>query len=117
MEKCFFCRIQGKEKIAENGDFFSVYDDFPVSRGHALVVPKAHIVSFLELSPDQAREMHKLIKETIKVLQGRFRPDGFNIGINEGRAAGRTVDHLHVHIIPRYKGDVKKPAGGVRNLF
>ena len=116
MEKCFFCSVQGK-KIAENRDFFSMYDDFPASRGHALVIPKAHLVSFLELSSGQVQEMCKLIKETVKVLQGRFKPDGFNIGINEGRAAGRTQDHLHVHIIPRYKGDVENPAGGVRNLF
>jgi len=119
-KKCFFCSIQkhGKtNKIAETANFFSRYDGFPVSKGHAEVVPKAHIVSVFGLHGNQIRELYELVERTTKILKARFKPDGFNIGINEGKAAGRTQPHLHVHIIPRFKGDVANPIGGIRNIF
>ena len=119
--KCFFCDLWKGDmpnKILENDEFFSMYDDSPVSPGHALVIPKKHVVSFFEeLKPDYIARLYDFIRITKNEVDKKHNPDGYNIGINDGRAAGRTIDHLHIHIIPRYKGDEKNPRGGVRNLF
>ena len=123
MKPCFFCDLgQGKKEIIdlilENEDFFAIYDDSPVSPGHALVIPKKHIVSFFEeLEPDYIVRLHEFIRATKSEIDKKHNPDAYNIGINDGREAGRTIDHLHIHIIPRYEGDEKNPRGGVRNLF
>ena len=101
----------------ESENFFSRYDDFPVSKGHALVVPKKHIESFFDLKDDNMKELYKLIKKTCEKIREKFNPNGFNIGVNEGAAAGRTIDHLHIQIIPRYVGDVENPKGGIRWIF
>lgn len=119
-EKCFFCDIQKQEddkKIIEKGDFFSRFDDFPISKGHAVIIPKSHVASIFELSSQQIQNLFFLIGETKKILKDKFSPNGFNIGINEGESAGQSIFHLHVHLIPRYIGDVKNPRGGVRNIF
>jgi len=119
-ENCFFCDIQKKDdkkRIAENEFFFSRYDDFPVSKGHAEVIAKQHVLSFFSMSAEQAQHMYSLIKETAKILQKNHKPDGFNIGVNEGEAAGQTVMHLHVHLIPRYQGDTGRSHRGIRNIF
>jgi diadenosine tetraphosphate (Ap4A) HIT family hydrolase/predicted house-cleaning noncanonical NTP pyrophosphatase (MazG superfamily) len=120
VEKCFFCDVQKRRDdkiIIENKDFFSRYDDFPISKGHVEVIPKRHIRSFVELSPGQLKSFFNLLKKTKIILQEKFNPDGFNIGINEGESAGQSIPHLHIHVIPRYRGDVKNPRGGVRNIF
>jgi len=119
-KKCFFCYIQSQEddkRITESENFFSRYDDFPVSKGHAEVILKSHIVSFFDLSEGQIKELYELLRKTKEIVETEFKPDGFNIGINEGTAAGQTQDHLHVHLIPRYKGDAANPKGGIRNIF
>ncbi len=116
IENCFFC-TQPKEKlILEDNVFFSIYDAAPVSPGHAIVVPKFHIVSFFDMLPDMASDMHAFILKVKEKVDAKYKPHGYNIGINDGRAAGRSIDHLHVHLIPRYNGDVPNPRGGVRNL-
>jgi len=120
IQKCFFCDIQKQKdnkRIIENKDFFSRYDDFPVSNGHAEIIPKSHISSIFELSTQQISGLFELLTETKKIIEKKFNPDGFNIGVNEGESAGQSVFHLHVHLIPRYKGDVKNPRGGIRNIF
>lgn len=121
MEKtCFFCSVLGKKDelfICENSTFFARYDVFPVTKGHSLIVPKKHTLSFFDLSPDELADFYDLIKKVREIVQEKYNPDAFNIGINEGREAGRTVDHLHMHLIPRYKGDVPNPTGGVRNII
>ena len=119
-KRCFFCDIQENKSeifIAENDEFFARFDKFPVSRGHAEIVPKKHLASFFELSPEQVLSLYSLIKEAKELITAKFKPDGFNIGINEGTAAGQSLMHLHVHLIPRYAGDVKNPSGGVRNVL
>ena len=119
-KKCFFCDIQKQEddkKILENEDFFSRYDDFPVSKGHTEVISKDHISSLFDLSAQQLANCYDLLKKTKNLIQEKFKPDGFNIGVNEGKAAGQSIPHLHIHIIPRYNGDVKNPRGGIRNIF
>lgn len=118
-EYCFFCNQDNKEKqqwIAENDLFYSRWDGFPVSNGHAEVVPKRHIVSFFELTNTEVLQMYDLIIKTQKIITEKFNPAGYNIGLNEGSVAGRTIHHLHLHIIPRYVGDVENPRGGIRNV-
>lgn len=116
-KNCFLCNISADEKIVENKDFFSAFDDFPVSKGHVLVISKAHVASVFELSSEQYKNLFSLLNETKEILRKKFNPGGFNIGINEGEAAGQSIFHLHVHLIPRYKGDMENPKGGVRNIF
>lgn len=120
MKECFFCEIQRtaqKRYIAENKTCFAVYDGFPVSKGHVLIVPKDHIESYFDLKAEQLLDCDALLKKAQHVVAQKFHPDGYNIGINEGRAAGRTIDHLHIHLIPRYQGDLENPTGGVRNVI
>ncbi len=118
VENCLFCDNSEKhEIILENRLFYSRWDKFPVSEGHALVILKRHIISLFELTLDELVWMYDLLCRTKEVINQRFSPDGYNIGVNEGQAAGRTVNHLHIHLIPRYKGDVENPRGGVRNII
>jgi diadenosine tetraphosphate (Ap4A) HIT family hydrolase len=103
--------------MLETDLFYARWDNFPVSPGHAEIVPKRHIESIFDLNEEEREEMFELLRSMKEVIQIRHRPDGFNVGVNEGRAAGRTIDHLHVHLIPRYVGDVEDPVGGVRNII
>jgi diadenosine tetraphosphate (Ap4A) HIT family hydrolase len=117
---CFFCDVQNiddSQKIIENELFYARYDDFPVNPGHCLVFPKNHLVSLFDLSDDMVLSLYHLLIQTKSIIDENYSPDGFNIGVNEGRAAGRTQDHLHLQIIPRYNGDVENPCGGIRNLI
>lgn len=88
----------------------AIRDGFPVSQGHSLIIPKRHVSRFSELTPQENSEIVGLIG----VTQNTMNPDGFNVGFNEGVAAGQTVPHFHIHVIPRYTGDVVNPRGGVR---
>lgn len=120
MQDCLFCDYKNSDQhkvIAENSLFYARWDNFPVSKGHAEVVPKKHIDSFFELSKDDIGELLELAKQVQEMIREQYSPDGFNIGVNDGVAAGRTIHHLHVHIIPRYKGDVDDPVGGVRHVI
>ncbi len=95
----------------------AIRDAFPVSPGHTLLVPRRHVVSLFDLTVVEWVELGQLLAWVRTALQAEFRPDGFNIGVNEGVAAGQTVMHLHVHLIPRYRGDRPDPRGGVRSIF
>ncbi len=117
---CFFCDIQKEEdknKIIENEHFFSRYDDFPVNPGHCEIISKDHVISFFNLSSQEIQSLFDLIRKTKEIVQKKFNPGGWNIGINEGKAAGATQNHVHFHLIPRYKGDIKNPRGGIRNVI
>ena len=89
-------------------------DNHPVSPGHTLIIPKRHVASFFETTEEERQAMLRLLDEAKVILDRKHRPDGYNIGINGGEAAGQTVMHLHIHLIPRYKGDRPDPRGGVR---
>ena len=118
--KCFFCDIQTgstDKKILENKSFFSRFDLFPVALGHAEIVLKRHAESFFDLTAEEVSDMHDLLVKMKCIIDEQFHPDGYTIGVNDGRAAGRTIDHLHIHLIPRYTGDVENPRGGVRNVI
>ena len=103
--------------ISETKTFYARWDNFPVNKGHAEVVPKKHIESFFEMTKKESSQMFEFTREIKKIIDKKFKPDAYNIGINDGEEAGRTIHHLHVHIIPRYKGDVKNPRGGIRNII
>ncbi len=109
-----FFPVETERLIAQNESAIAFFDIFPVSPGHALVIPRKVVSSFFDLSPEMRADSWRLIDEARSVLVDRFKPDGFNIGINEGLAAGQTVPHAHVHVIPRYRDDVEDPRGGIR---
>ncbi len=116
---CLFCDIKDDQAIhiASSQNFVSIYDETPVTKGHALIFPKKHIESFFDLNKEEVIELYELIKEVKKLIDKVYKPDAYNIGINNGQAAGRTIHHLHVHLIPRYEGDVENPRGGVRHII
>ena len=94
-----------------------IRDAYPVSPGHTLVIPRRHVRSFFDLSSDERAALLALLDEAKLQLDSEFRPAGYNIGINDGPAAGQTIGHLHIHLIPRYSGDQTDPKGGVRWIF
>jgi diadenosine tetraphosphate (Ap4A) HIT family hydrolase len=96
---------------------YSARDSYPVSPGHTVVIPKRHVASFFDLTPGEVNACMELITEQRKLLDEEFNPDGYNVGVNIGPAAGQSVLHVHIHIIPRYKGDVENPQGGVRHVI
>jgi diadenosine tetraphosphate (Ap4A) HIT family hydrolase len=112
--QCVFCQLPRERIVSENEHAILIEDGFPVSLGHSLVIPKRHMASFFEASAGELVAMLDLIDLARGALQERHQPDGFNIGINDGAAAGQTVPHLHIHLIPRYQGDQTDPRGGVR---
>jgi diadenosine tetraphosphate (Ap4A) HIT family hydrolase len=103
--------------VASNERAFALRDRFPVSPGHTLVVPRRLIATWFEATPEERSAIFELVDEVKRALDLELRPDGYNIGINAGEAAGQTVMHLHVHVIPRYRGDVDDPRGGVRHVI
>lgn len=111
---CPFCESLAERIVLSADEALAIRDAYPVSPGHTLVVPRRHIGSFFELSAVERDAMLELLAQTRAELARIFQPDGFNVGINDGAAAGQTVPHLHVHLIPRYRGDVPDPRGGVR---
>lgn len=115
---CLFCNPKDEEIIAENAHAQLIMDSFPVSDGHCLIVPKRHIATYFEATEKEHTAFFELIKKAESwVAEQGFLPDGFNIGSNNGIAAGQSVFHLHIHIIPRYTGDVENPRGGVRQVI
>lgn len=103
--------------VAHNALAFAIRDGFPVSAGHTLVVPKRVVADWDSASVQERVAIMELVDVVKTDLRDRFDPDGFNLGINEGAAAGQTVFHLHVHVIPRYAGDVPDPRGGIRHVI
>ena len=112
---CIFC-TPNREILAENANGLAFFDSFPVSRGHALVVPKRHVMTIFEMSEEEYTDCFRLVLALRDLLFARYSPHGFNVGANCGEAAGQSVWHAHIHVIPRYKGDVPDPRGGVRGV-
>ena len=111
---CPFCTLPAWRIQAENEHAVLIRDAFPVSAGHSLVIPKRHNGSYFETTEAERRDMQALLEAAKTGIESELLPQGFNIGINDGAAAGQTVPHLHMHLIPRYVGDVADPRGGVR---
>jgi len=106
-----------REPIMDSGSCYAVFDLFPVNDGHVLVIPKRHVGDYFDLTPDETREVWEMVAEVKAFLEKEYNPRGFNVGVNVGEAAGQTIDHVHIHVIPRYPGDMDDPTGGVRHVI
>jgi diadenosine tetraphosphate (Ap4A) HIT family hydrolase len=111
---CPFCTLPDSRIVEENEHAVVILDGFPVSLGHSLIIPKRHVGSFFEITDIERAALFKLLDRAKELVSDQHQPDGFNIGINDGAPAGQTVPHLHIHLIPRYDGDLADPRGGVR---
>jgi diadenosine tetraphosphate (Ap4A) HIT family hydrolase len=118
INKCPFCEGFDEDRILyQDSSWVAVYDAYPVSKGHVLVIPKRHAETYFDLNYIELASIGIVIGVVKRILDKKFNPDGYNIGINCGEMAGQTVPHCHIHIIPRYKGDVEDPRGGVRGVI
>ena len=103
--------------IVESATAYAIFDKFPVSKGHALIIPKKHCADYFDLTFREQSACIFMLNKVQEILANKFKPDGFNVGINICETAGQTVPHVHIHLIPRYKGDVENPRGGVRGII
>ena len=111
---CPFCKIP-PERVVEGNEFaILVRDSYPLTPGHSLVIPRRHVQSIFDVVPEELQALWKLVEKARALIDDLHRPANYNLGINDGPAAGQSVPHLHVHVIPRYRGDVVEPRGGVR---
>ncbi len=118
MNNCIFCRIEEEKILKKNRYIFCIRDRFPVTKDHCLLIPRRHFSSFFEIKEKELLALFKLINETRLILKSADPLiKGFNIGVNSGAAAGQTVFHCHIHLIPRREGDTENPAGGVRGVI
>ena len=114
-DPCRFCtprRVTGRNELA-----YSTRDSYPVSPGHSLIIPLRHVASFFDLSPEEVSACMELLIQEQKTLDTEFDPDGYNVGVNVNAAAGQSIFHVHIHLIPRYAGDSSHPQGGVRQVI
>ena len=115
---CPFCKLNSKvELICETATAVAFFDGYPVSEGHTLIIPKHHVANYFDLSVEEQKDLWHMVNHCKTILEKRYHPDGFNVGINVNEAAGQSVFHVHIHLIPRYKGDVENPKGGVRGVI
>ena len=115
---CPFCNPDSeRELLLESATAYGMFDKFPVSNGHTLIITKKHCSNYFELSFKEQSACWFMLNKAKEILTKEFKPDGFNIGININDSAGQTVPHVHIHIIPRYKDDVEEPRGGVRGVI
>lgn len=120
-ERCIFCNIRDNLNesriIYENDLWVAILDGYPVSIGHTLLIPKRHCATYLDLNMGEYATLASSIKEVVNILKKIYEAKDFNIGVNCGEAAGQTIMHCHIHIIPRYDGDCENPRGGVRGVI
>ena len=117
-EECRFCRKPDGRRVMIEGKYgFAAYDRHPASEGHFLVIPHRHFASYFDINDQEREDLWSIVAEAKKMVDEAFNPDGYNIGINVGEWAGQSIHHLHIHVIPRYKGDVENPRGGVRGVI
>jgi diadenosine tetraphosphate (Ap4A) HIT family hydrolase len=115
--RCFFCSFFKFKPLFEGDDILIIEDAHPVSDGHLLIITKRHVESFFLTTEEEKIALLKGIEQAKVLIEKKSSPDGYNIGINDGEAAGQTIKHLHIHLIPRYKGDSQDPRGGIRWIF
>jgi ATP adenylyltransferase len=117
-KKCLFCEIPNARIIAKNKLAYAIHDGFPVTKRHTLVIPIRHISSYFELSGPELNACHLLLEKIKEDIQQQDPSvTGFNIGVNDGEDSGQTIFHCHIHLIPRRKGDMENPKGGVRGVI
>lgn len=114
---CVFCTLPRERVRGENLHAVYIRDAYPISPGHTLIIPIRHFGSMFEITAAEWLDFLVLMELAKRELDDEFHPDGYNIGLNDGPAAGQTVPHLHLHLIPRFKGDQDDPRGGVRWIF
>ncbi|MEG0453573.1 MAG: HIT family protein [Coprobacillus sp.] len=112
---CLFC--ERKSYVIDNEYGYVIYDENPVSLGHMLIIPKRHVQDFFEADEKLKIELIKLLDQAKEILNNKYHPEGYNIGMNCGEVAGQSIMHLHIHLIPRYKGDTENPKGGIRGVI
>lgn len=114
---CIFCNPEEESVVLRNNHGYARYDGFPVSPGHLLIISYRHVSSLFELTDGEIKGLWSLVKAGKEFLDDKYHPDGYNVGVNVGEAAGQSVFHMHIHLIPRYHGDVEDPKGGVRGVI
>ena len=112
--ECPFCKPEVSRIILEDDLVVAIRDGYPISKGHSLVVPRRHVASLFDATNEEQSSMLEMVRRTKVFLDKQHNPAGYNIGLNEGKAAGQTVMHVHLHVIPRYSGDRTDPRGGIR---
>lgn len=116
--ECPFCNPNTeRELLLESATAYAMFDKFPVSKGHILIIPKRHCSDYFQLNFKEQSACWFIMNKAKEILKKTFSPDGFNIGINVNESAGQTVSHVHIHLIPRFTGDVENPEGGVRGVI
>jgi diadenosine tetraphosphate (Ap4A) HIT family hydrolase len=115
MEDCELCRPA--QLLAENAAAYARYDSNSLALGHLIVVPRRHVADFFEMTAEEQAAVLVLLNEARRIIAAKHSPDGYNVGVNVGKAAGQSRMHVHVHLIPRYAGDVPDPAGGIRRVL
>jgi diadenosine tetraphosphate (Ap4A) HIT family hydrolase len=114
---CPFCKPFKHSHLLESNFFLVIEDLYPISNGHLLIISRRHIESYFSTTSEEKMDLIKIIEKAKALIDKKLNPDGYNIGINDGAAAGQTINHLHIHVIPRYKGDSEDPRGGIRWIF
>ena len=116
IQDCPFCNID-REIILSSDLCLAIYDKYPVNIGHVLIISKRHVEDYFDLDEKEIESISKMVIEVKKILDIKYNPQGYNIGFNVGKEAGQTIDHVHIHVIPRYTGDMDDPTGGVRHVI
>ncbi len=116
-QPCKFCSPSGERTLIKGKLGFVAWDRHPVNIGHFLVIPYRHFSDYFDITEEERNELWSLVESGKKIVEKQYQPDGYNIGINVGKWAGQSIGHLHIHIIPRFKGDVENPQGGVRAVI
>ena len=115
---CIFCDIiKNKKYLFQNDLAVAFLDAMPVSDGHTLIIPKRHCKDYFELTKEEMEAIYELSQDVKRYLDKTYHPDGYNVGFNVGEMGGQTVMHCHMHVIPRYKGDIDNPRGGIRKII
>jgi diadenosine tetraphosphate (Ap4A) HIT family hydrolase len=114
-QDCIFC---GKpDMVIENELAFAHYDSYPVNPGHCLIILRRHVAEYFQATTEEKAAIWALVDEMKIILDKEYKPDGYNVGVNIGKMAGQSIPHVHIHMIPRYEGDMKDPRGGVRGVI
>lgn len=114
---CPFCSAAENDKVLRSALCYARWDKYPVADGHLLIVPSRHFADYFQGTSEEKTRLWTMVDEAKTLLDDKFKPDGYNIGINTGIAAGQTIMHCHIHLIPRRRGDTANPRGGVRGVI
>ena len=117
-EQCLFCNKSKQKIIYSSKLLFVVRDSYPVTQYHTLIIPHRHVSNFFDLNDEELSDLNKILKQQRKELLNLDKEiTGFNVGVNAGKDAGQSIMHCHIHVIPRRKGDIENPRGGVRGVI